>query len=205
VTALEDISTYNDYSPSSSNKMPMPINGALGIFFLGSRLMQAICLVTIIGLTSNFISLMVSASTTPPSVLIGTLSITIIAIIYLIVTMVLYFDNMLSHLIGLVLDALILVALIVVAVTVGKPLSYLDCFALSNKGGDAESFLSSVGANMSKVNYWVFVGVNKTTCLELKSIWGLSIALCILFSFSMISSGLLWKRQRDLMSGKSMV
>merc|ERR1711939_715610 len=82
----------------------------------------------------------------------------------------------------------VLIAVIVVAVTVGKPLSYLDCAALSNSGGSTSSFLASVGENMSKVNYWVWAGATKTTCFELKSIWGLSIALCILFAFSSVVS-----------------
>jgi hypothetical protein len=39
------------------------------------RGMQAVCLISIIGMTANFISEMVSADNTPPSVLIGTLSV----------------------------------------------------------------------------------------------------------------------------------
>jgi hypothetical protein len=87
-----------------------------------------------------------------------------------------------------------LIAVIVVAVTVGKPLSYLNCAALPNKG-TTSSFLASVGENMSKVNYWVWAGASKTTCFEMKAIWGLSIALCILFAFSSVVSVCLWKRQ----------
>ena len=39
------------------------------------RGMQAVCLISIIGMTANFISEMVSADNVPPSVLIGTLSV----------------------------------------------------------------------------------------------------------------------------------
>jgi len=49
---------------------------------------------------------------------------------------------------------------------------------------------------MSKVNYWVWAGASKTTCYEMKSIWGLSIALCILFAVSSVVSACLWKRQK---------
>jgi hypothetical protein len=48
---------------------------------------------------------------------------------------------------------------------------------------------------MSKVNYWVWAGASKTTCYEMKAIWGLSIALCILFAFSGVISACLWRRQ----------
>lgn len=83
-----------------------------------------------------------------------------------------------------------------VAVTVGKPLSYLNCAALPSTGGTTSSFLASVGDNMSKVNYWVWAGASKTTCFEMKAIWGLSIALCILFAFNAICTVCMWNKQR---------
>lgn len=49
---------------------------------------------------------------------------------------------------------------------------------------------------MGKVDYFVWAGVNSTTCYLMKAIWGLSIALCILFTFSAIVSACLWKRTR---------
>ena len=55
--------------------MPAPAFGALGMTFTVVRGMQAACLISIIGMTANFISEMVSADNTPPSVLIGTLSV----------------------------------------------------------------------------------------------------------------------------------
>src|SRR4051812_38405806 len=93
------------------------------------------------------------------------------------------------------MDSAVLIAVIVVAVTIGKPLSYLDCAALPSTG-TTFSFLDSVGANMSKVNYWVWAGASKTTCYEMKAIWGLSIALCILFTFSATCTICMWRRQK---------
>jgi len=95
------------------------------------------------------------------------------------------------------MDGLLLIALIVVAVTIGKPLSYLNCAALSNEGGNTDAFITSVGENLSKVNYFVWAGASKSTCFEVKAVWGFSIALCILFAFSSTTTALLWKRQRD--------
>jgi hypothetical protein len=87
---------------------------------------------------------------------------------------------------------------IVVAVTIGKPLSYLDCAALpSSSNASTASFLDSVGSNMARVNYYVWAGASKTTCFEMKSIWGLSIALCILFALSAMCTACMWKKQRD--------
>lgn len=49
--------------------------GALGATFKIVRVLQAICLIAIIGMTSNFIVEMISDNTTPPNILIGTLSV----------------------------------------------------------------------------------------------------------------------------------
>lgn len=50
-----------------------PALGALGMTFTVMRAMQGVALIAIIGLTSNFISEMVSANYVPPSALVGTL------------------------------------------------------------------------------------------------------------------------------------
>jgi len=173
--------------------MPGPQFGALGATFTVVRGMQAVSLIAIIGMTANFIAEMVSANQSPPHVLIGTLSVTCIAVLYCSISYILYFDSLLPFLISSGLDSLLLIAVIVVAVTIGKPLSYLDCSALPSSG-TTSSFLDSVGKNMSKVNYWVWAGASKTTCYEMKSIWGLSIALCVLFAVSAVVGACLWKR-----------
>ncbi|KAL2063533.1 hypothetical protein VTL71DRAFT_5338 [Oculimacula yallundae] len=174
--------------------MPGPQFGALGATFTIVRALQSVCLIAIIGMTSNFIDQMVKLDQNPPPVLIGTLSVTVITALYIIISYVLYWDYMLPFLISTGLDTAILIALIVVAVTVGKPLSYLDCLVLPSSGGSTSSFLNSVGQNMSKVNYWVWAGASRTTCFELKAIWGMSIALCILFAFSSVVGACLWKK-----------
>ena len=170
--------------------------GPLGATFTVVRAMEAVSLITIIGMTANFIAEMVAANQSPPQVLIGTLSVAVIAFLYIAMTYILYISAFLHFLISAGIDAALLIAVIVVAVTVGKPLSYLECPALPSKGTTSE-FLNAVGANMSKVNYWVWAGASKTTCYEMKSIWGLSIALCILFAFSSVCSGFMWKMQMD--------
>jgi len=168
--------------------------GALGATFTVVRALQVVCLITIIGMTANFIAEMVAVNQSPPHVLIGTLSVTCISVIYIAITYILYMDSQLPFLISTALDSLLLIAVLVVAITVGKPLSYLNCAALPSSGGTTSAFLTSVGENMSKINYWVWAGASKTTCFEIKAVWGLSIALCILFAFSSVVSALLWKR-----------
>lgn len=55
--------------------MQGPAFGALGATFTVVRGMQAISLISIIGMTANFIAEMVSVNQSPPHVLIGTLSV----------------------------------------------------------------------------------------------------------------------------------
>ncbi|PQE20216.1 membrane-associating domain-containing protein [Rutstroemia sp. NJR-2017a BBW] len=176
--------------------MPFPKNyGALGASFTISRILQAVCLIAILGMTANFIGEINAVDQVPPQVLVGTLSVVCIAVLYVVISYILYFDSMLPFLVSTGADSLFLIALIVVAVTVGKPLSYLDCPALPNDGVTA-AFLDSALANLSKINYWVWAGAAKTTCYELKAVWGFSIALCVLFAFSSIISACLWKKQK---------
>lgn len=106
-----------------------------------------------------------------------------IAVLYCAITVILYFDNILPFLISTGLDALFLIALIVLSVIVGKPLSYLNCQVLdeiSNASSSAYDFTSALGNSLNKdgkVDYSQWIGTSKATCLEMKSIWGLSIAL----------------------------
>lgn len=55
--------------------MPGPNFGALGATFTVVRGMQTASLIAIIGMTANFIAEMVANNTTPPNVLIGTLTV----------------------------------------------------------------------------------------------------------------------------------
>lgn len=104
--------------------------------------------------------------------------------IYCIITGILYFDDILPFLPCAILDFLLLIALIVVAVVMGKPLSYLQCSSLSSLGfKDATVYafttrLSNVVASISgTIDFASWIGASKTICLETKAIWGLSIAL----------------------------
>ena len=55
--------------------MAGPDYGALGATFKIARILQAVSMIAIIGMTANFIAEMVSSNVTPPDVLIGTLSV----------------------------------------------------------------------------------------------------------------------------------
>ncbi|PYH43620.1 uncharacterized protein BP01DRAFT_344250 [Aspergillus saccharolyticus JOP 1030-1] len=185
----------------------MPPYGLLGATFLIARAIQMCSLIAIIGLTANFISEIVSNNATPPAIFIGTITVTSIAVIYAFITTILYADNILPFLAAAIMDTLILIAVIVVAVILGKPLSYLQCTQIgatatttTNTDSSAYTFATHLSSYLDhlngKVNYTNWIGATKAVCLEAKSIWGLSIALCIMFFFSAICGIVLWRQKK---------
>ncbi|MCJ1337277.1 hypothetical protein MMC09_002559 [Bachmanniomyces sp. S44760] len=146
--------------------------------------------------------MIVGSNEVAPKVLVGTLSVTCIAVLYVVITYILFLDNILPFLLNTAMDGFLLIAVVVVAVTIGKPLSYLNCQLIgsTNADGSAYDFTTSLGASIGKysgeLTYSAWIGVTKSTCLEMKAIWGLSIALCVLFTFSMICSVCLWRRSK---------
>lgn len=104
--------------------------------------------------------------------------------LYCAITVILFLDGLLPYLINAIIDSLFLIALIVVSVVVGKPLSYLQCTVigdLNSSASSAMSFASALSNSLAneggRINYGNWIGTNKSTCLQMKSIWGLSIAL----------------------------
>ena len=81
------------------------------------------------------------------------------------------------------MDGLLLIALVVVAVVIGKPLSYLNCQVIGSTSAfdSAYDYTAALGSGLDKsgtsVVYTDWIAATKTTCLEMKAIWGLSIAL----------------------------
>ena len=108
---------------------------------------------------------------------------TCIAVLYCAITYILHIDNILPYLINTGMDGMMLIAIAVVAIVVGKPLSYLDCQVIgSNSVAESAAELNSelkstIHNQGGKVVYSNWIGANKTTCYEMKAIWGLSIAL----------------------------
>ena len=108
---------------------------------------------------------------------------TCIAVLYCAITYILFLDDILPFLINTGMDGMLLIAVVVVAVTIGKPLSYLNCQVIGSKSASqsAYDFTAALGSNLNKeggqLDYSNWIGADKTTCFEMKSIWGLSIAL----------------------------
>ncbi|KAF2748495.1 hypothetical protein M011DRAFT_400356 [Sporormia fimetaria CBS 119925] len=179
--------------------MPVPSYGAMPLskMFCLVRIMQVTAMLIIIGVTANFISIIVSTGVEAPKEIVGTLSVTCIATLYVAVSIGFYWSQAnLGLLVMSGVDSLLLIAFIVVAVTVGKPLSFLNCYVVGKAASpavDAHSvyaFTMSLAQNLNTVGsdlglaHWA--GATKSNCFQAKTIWGLSIALCILFTTSCV-------------------
>jgi hypothetical protein len=96
------------------------------------------------------------------------------------------------------IDSLLLIAFIVVAVCFGKPVSYLNCYTIHNTNGDPLKYAFAVEESVKSVAvaprdfsdslkfsfYNLATQTTQARCFETKAIWGLSIALCLLFATS---------------------
>jgi hypothetical protein len=180
-----------------------PQLGAMGVTFTVMRAFQFASLIAVIGLCANFINGITTAEHDPPAELIGTLTVAVTSVVYVVITYILYYDNMLSLLFTGIFDGLLLTASIVVASLLGKPLSKLNCAALpTSTGVTTTAFVSSAGFPIratiitQTLSYPSFVTLDQTTCYEIKATWGLSIAHCVLFAFSALVCVGLWHRLR---------
>jgi hypothetical protein len=176
--------------------MALPALGALGMTFTVMRVMQFVSLITIIGISGNFVAEVVAADLNPPGALIGTLVVSTLATLYLGITFILYWDSQLPMLVATGGDFAMTIAVIVIACVVGRPTSYLKCEKFPSKGGDTASFINSLFHNVKNMtgNVFRWVNADKASCYQLKTVWGLSIALGVLFFFSSVVCACLWKR-----------
>jgi hypothetical protein len=110
-----------------------------------------------------------------------------IATLYILVSIAFYWSEAnLGLLVMSGVDSLLLIAFIVVAVTVGKPISYLNCYVIGKSTTEVDAayayaFTSSVKNNLNtmgdKLSLGHWAGVTRSNCFQAKTVWGLSIAL----------------------------
>ncbi|KAF9732429.1 hypothetical protein PMIN06_004048 [Paraphaeosphaeria minitans] len=188
--------------------MPVPSYGAMPLSntFLLVRIMQVISMVVIIGITSNFIGNIVNLGVEPPQEFVGTISITCIAALYILVSVAYYWSEAnLGLLVMAGADSILLIAFIVVAVTVGKPVSYLNCYVVGKTSTEVDAayayaFTTSVKNNLNqmgdKLSLGHWAGVTRSNCFQAKTVWGLAIAMCILFTTSCVLLPTLWYKNK---------
>lgn len=104
------------------------------------------------------------------------------------------------------IDLLLLLAFVVISVILGRPLSFLNCTVIDDASAAgnadsafdfAQSLASYLNVSGSTLDLGDWAGSTRANCFETKAIWGLCIALCILFSCSaMLLPALWWKSKK---------
>ena len=103
------------------------------------------------------------------------------------------------------IDAALLIAFVIISMVLGRPLSFLNCVIIadtnaaasaSSASAFAQSLASNLGRSGSTLALSNWAGSTKMNCFETKAIWGLSIALCILFTCSSFILPTLWLKAK---------
>ncbi|QKX55055.1 uncharacterized protein TRUGW13939_02147 [Talaromyces rugulosus] len=165
-------------------------HGILGVSYQFLRVAQFITLIIIIGLTANFVAKMIEVKANPPSLVVAILSLVCLTALYLIILSILFWDQKVTYVWPLAIDSVILAGLLIIAVIAGKPLSYLKCNDIGGSGS-ASAFASTLASVLNSVTKTVmftdFIATSKEICNEMKAIWGLVIASCIFFAFTVLT------------------
>jgi hypothetical protein len=108
------------------------------------------------------------------------LSQTCIAALYIMVSVGYYWSQAnLGLLVMTGVDSLILIAFIVCAVTLGKPMSFLNCYVIGKSSAEVNTFVTATVENLNKstssLGHWA--GVTRSNCFQAKTVWGMAIAL----------------------------
>jgi hypothetical protein len=108
-------------------------------------------------------------------------------------------------------DSMLLIAFIVCAVTLGKPMSYLNCYVIGKSSAEVDAqyayaFVTATAQNLNSsgagwdLRHWA--GVTRSNCFQAKAVWGMSIALCILFTVSCALLPTLWYKNKKATPAK---
>jgi len=102
-------------------------------------------------------------------------------------------------------DSLLLIAFVVCAVALGKPMSYLNCYIIGKSSSEVDAqyayaFVSATSQNLNKsgskldLRHWA--GATRNNCFQAKTTWGMTIALCVLFTTSCVILPTLWYKNK---------
>jgi len=106
-----------------------------------------------------------------------------------------YHDTHIPYLATLALDTALLIPFLVFAVILGQPLSLTTCSDLPKTASHVALPISTLPGK--PVSYIVFSGAGgQAVCYELMAVWGLMIALSVLFATSAVSAGFLFVGKR---------
>ncbi|KAI3394596.1 hypothetical protein diail_2519 [Diaporthe ilicicola] len=175
-------------------------HGYYGHTFVGSRLLSGIALLAILGLVASFTSTINKASLAPPTQLTGALIVSAAALLWVLLSFTAYDDTHIPYLATAIVDTAFLIPFVVVVIILGGQLSKTECSTLpAQSGNESTSTLQLNPADTSgngSLSFNAFVASGQMTCYKLQGTWGLTIALCILFTLSALAAAFLFIGKR---------
>jgi len=178
-------------------------HGYYGFAFVGSRPTQIVSLIAVIGMVGNFIAEIAKTKQRAPPELIGTIVMSCITILWTILSVTAYDDDHIPYLATCAIDIVLLIPFIVFAALLGNPLSIVSCGDLPKATSTLNTTVILLQSSPNKLPGSVmtltnFVDAEQTLCYESMAVWGLLIALCVLFAVSAFAAGLLFIGKRRL-------
>ncbi|KAM0706583.1 hypothetical protein Q7P35_005910 [Cladosporium inversicolor] len=183
----------------------MASSAPLARTFLISRGLSIVAMVSIVGMTAHFVSQLVASNIDPPREIVGTLTVTSLAALYTLLSLPLFYSSASTTLLILTaLDALLLLAFTIISVLLGRPISHLNCRAIrsASAASSAESAwafamaLASGKEGSAVMGLTGWAGSGRAECFQTKAVWGLGVALCILFATSAVVLPVMWYKGR---------
>jgi len=130
---------------------------------------------------------------------------TSLAALYTLLSLPLFYSSASTTLLILTaLDVLLLLAFTIISVLLGRPISHLNCRAIrsASAASSAESAwafamaLASGKENSAVMGLTGWAGSGRAECFQTKAVWGLGVALCILFATSAVVLPVMWYKGR---------
>ncbi|KAM0720229.1 hypothetical protein Q7P37_004365 [Cladosporium fusiforme] len=173
--------------------------------FLIARALSLVAMIAIVGMTAHFVSQLVDSNIDPPREIVGTLTVTSLATLYTLLSLPLFYSSASTTLLILTaLDFLLLLAFLTVSILLGQPLSHLNCRTIrsASAASSAESAwafamaLASGKEGSAVMGLTGWAGSGRAECFQTKAVWGLGVALCVLFATSCTVLPVMWWKGR---------
>ncbi|KAK4240440.1 hypothetical protein C8A03DRAFT_13221 [Achaetomium macrosporum] len=167
--------------------------GFYGYAFLITRIAQIVSLAVITGLVADLLSTETRGNQPASSSLIALVLFTSAGLLWSLLSWTGYSRRYLAYAATWSVDLVFLILFIAAAVVLGLPLGDTRCAAVAPNG--RFEITAPPGTSFGRI---VFSGDGKAACSKLLIVWGVLIAVCVLFAVSALSAAFLDMGERQL-------
>ncbi|KAK2743907.1 hypothetical protein FQN57_004530 [Myotisia sp. PD_48] len=146
------------------------------------RILQILGLIPMIGMVADFFSKFISSGDKPPLILTVAVVVAPIAGLHCVIAILMTTVQKPLYTLWGGLDFLILIALFVVAVVIGTPLSIVNCDSLPRSTGIAGDIVREAaklkGGKTEEAGTLASLIISgKSACIQMKAVWGISVGV----------------------------